>query len=131
VDDQPVLYHYTCSHSAEALGTEPGGPVVLLLAARELVELPGSVPWPGWFVWLTDMATPHANALGLTRETIQCDRTRYRYRVVNAPELTRWVAIRRLFPPEALEWLEAAPGARPMHWWVSPGPVAAVYDPEP
>lgn len=128
------LWHYTCRHSMLVLGTgraelqpawdlyDDAGRTALPSEHRPIAEL----------VWLTDLETPVAEALGLTRNLVRCDRTGYRYRVDDdrAPIL-RYVSVRRNLPPYARRALETAPGAMPMHWWVSSKPVSVVFDPVP
>jgi hypothetical protein len=125
------LYHYTCRHSMSVIGTGKG----LLLPAwsiydeqqraradeqtRALAEL----------VWLTDLEAPVAEALGLTRSTLRCDRTGYRYRVTDDQGIVRYVSMRRRLSADVRAGLETAPGAMPMHWWVSYEPVLVVFDP--
>jgi len=48
------------------------------------------LPWPSRFLWLTDMATPDRDALGLTMKVLDCDRTRYRYRATNNGGVVAW-----------------------------------------
>lgn len=119
-----ALWHYTCHHGWAALGN-----VGELVPARNLTDRIPPGWWPGDFVWTTDLAAPIRDALGLTMELAACDRTRHRYRVTDPATCTPWVDVRHVFPDAHL--LENAPGARPRHWWVSPLPVPAVYDPRP
>jgi hypothetical protein len=84
-------------------------------------------------VWLTDLDTPDADALGLTTSYIACDRTEYRYRVTDhAGVITwaEWVDLQR--PRYDLTFVSAfTMGRRPRHWWVADVPVPVVYDPRP
>ena len=119
-----TLFHYTCDHGRTALGE--GG---LLRPAGQLTDRP--LPWTGEFVWLTDLAHPNADALGLTRTLAPCDRTRHRYRVTDVRDVVPWTdAAHRLARP-IREEIEGEPGSRPRHWFVSVVPVPAIYDPIP
>ena len=104
-----LLYHYTCAHRVNQIRTSgvlrPNGVVFCL-------------------VWLTDMELPDRLALGLTSQILRCDRTEYRVTVDT--DAARWVDYARNVPLEARRALEFAPGALPMHWWVSTEPVPVV-----
>ena len=96
-----------------------------VLWPRPQIRLPVNV------VWLTDLAEPDRDALGLTSTMLSCDRTEYRVTV--APEAVGaavwWPVWSRRVEREIREAYEdAAPGLRPVHWWVSevPVPVASV-----
>lgn len=107
-----ALYHYTCG--------DHGGP--LIAEAGEV--RPGS--WG--LAWFTDLAVPDRAALGLQGPLARCDRTRYRFRATEEEHLVPWVAVRRNHPKVAA-LLEATPGVRLMHWWVSTRPVPVMLDP--
>ncbi len=117
------LYHYTCDHSRAAITD-------LLLPSRDLVD-PGhpNADLASPFVWLTDLTVPIPQALGLTMTAIACDRTVHRYRVTNPSDCNHWLDVRKMLPSHYVELLEAAPGVRPAHWWISTSPVPVVYDP--
>jgi hypothetical protein len=115
-----TLYHYTCDHGHTMLGT---GQAVLIPGSKQTDK---QMPWTAQFVWLTDLDRPVRDALGLTSKILACDRTVHRYRVTNPEQVVRWVTVARGYPRGEIE---AEPDARPMHWWVSRNPVAAVYDP--
>lgn len=126
------LYHYTCDHGREALGD-----LGQLRTAAELMSPakrdsldPGLVALLSW-CWLTDLATPHRDALGLTSHTLGCDRAAHRYQVV-LPTKTgaiRWTGARRYFRADLREELESAPGAMPRHWYIAPSGVQVVHFP--
>lgn len=108
----PTLYHYTCDHGHQGIGSGTG-----VLLARGLA-------------WLTDLEVPIRDALGLTSVILSCDRTRHRYRATDALEHVRpWMEVRRQVPAAWVEALETTPGAAPRHWWVSSWPVMVEYDP--
>jgi hypothetical protein len=112
------LFHYTCLHSAPAIKRD--GLVLPLADFRpDLADLP---PW-AYFAWFTDLDIPHAEALGLTRSTLACDRTVCRFRVLDASPVTQWIgSFARRRSPWASR-LEAVPGVLPAHWWLAAGPV--------
>lgn len=122
-----TLYHYTCDHGHEALGES----AVLLPAATRSDDVRFRYPgmWPSQLVWLTDLARPNRNGLGLTMNWVVCDRTAHRYRVTDDSLVMHWTDVARHLSREQRDLLEAAPGALPRHWWCSSGPVPVVYDP--
>ena len=120
--DEVTLYHYTCDHGRRALGDE-----CVLLPAAARIEDTG--PWTGELVWLTDLAHPHREGLGLTSHILDCDRTAHRYRVLPGALVDRWTTFARGLPRGYRESVEGAPGAMPAHWWVAVAGVPAVYDP--
>lgn len=126
------LYHWTCGHGLDGLGLVGSvTPPSLRFEgfAERLTELdPVIGPVAGGLAWFTDLGTPNRAALGLTMRRTMCDRTRYRYRVTDDGDVERWVTIRRTLPTSYVAALEEAPGARPMHWWVSRVPVPVVYE---
>jgi hypothetical protein len=75
--------------------------------------------------WLTDLDPPDRFGLGLTMNSIACDRTAWRC-TVDAPAAERWSAYARRVrvPRELRDELEA--GRLPAHWWVSETPVAVL-----
>ena len=114
------LWHYTCEHGVEGILTD--GTVNPTLNPV-LTDAHGA---PVTLAWFTDLDTPWRDALGLTSHTLRCDRTAYRFVVVEPEKCTRWVTVRGTYPRAAVDALESAPGAMPMHWWVAAGPVRAV-----
>lgn len=124
-----TLWHYTCDHTRAALGDSGR-----LISALAQIDAAKTADWPKWkrtisgLIWLTDLDVPIRDALGLTMNTIGCDRTRHRYRVVNYTAI-RYSVARRDLPKRLRDELESAPGAMPMHWWFAWTPVPVVYDP--
>lgn len=120
-----ALWHYTCHHGALALG-DTG---TLLCAAQQVDEappLPLGADMLLQMVWATDMSPPERAALGLTSNTIDCDRMAYRYRVPSYA-FRRWGTVRSSLPTQLVDALELAPGAQPAVWWVSFSPVAGAH----
>lgn len=112
------LWHYTCDHG-RALITD-----TLITTAKQIGK---PCNGPGDLVWMTDLASPAREPLGLTSNILSCDRTLHRFRVIDARQVVPWVKVRGAYRwAVELEW---APGARPMHWYVSGVDVPVVYDP--
>lgn len=116
-----TLYHYTCDHGHSLIRERviPG----TWQAGQSLIGTPGE------YVWFTDLALPLRDALGLTSHIVDCDRTVHRYRATSTADIVPWREVRRQW--EWAEELESAPGARPMHWFVSSVAVPVTYDPIP
>lgn len=121
---EAVLYHFTCDHGHDALGDDG----ILLPLATRLDNNP-VLFWPARFVWMTDLTLPNREGLGLTSHILRCDRTRFRYRVTDNRDIFRWSVAARGYTREQRDALEAEPGARPAHWYVSESPIPVVFDP--
>ena len=106
----PRLYHWTCYHHA---------PTVRVW--RTVTPHMGL----SWWTDLGDRSKRTRAATGLTSRTLDCDRMEYRCTATRPDLLTPWLVWRvdHQVAPGHVELLEAAPGARPDHWWVSPDPV--------
>ena len=102
------LFHYCCDHSNAKIEADNG------------ILRPGITG----FLWLTDLYPPIRAALGLTSTILDCDRMTNCWQVDEPTQAVRWVAVRKHMPDLAVE-LESAPGAAPMHWWVSAIPLKA------
>lgn len=105
----PQLYHYTCSdHAAEIRrdGLIKVSPVFGTGGQKQVV-------------WMTDLDVPNKKGLGLTSNLLSCDRTEYRFEITDPRAVFHWNEAKRYLPRGVVEQLEAAPGAMPMHWWVS------------
>lgn len=122
--DLPQLWHYTCSDHGGARIVD------VLLPANDLRAGAGhsGIGNFGRFIWLTDLAVPNREVLGLVGRFTKCDRTAIRYRVLDNTHVSRWVDVRRTVSAFHRQNLEASPGARPMHWYVSERPVPVVLD---
>jgi hypothetical protein len=103
-----ILFHFTCSHGAEAI-------------EREHRLRPNRHPWlPEPLLWLTDLVDPpNRDSLGLTSHTLRCDRMAYRFAVDTTAERWGTYAHRIGLPRITRDELEGAPGALPGHWWVA------------
>ena len=116
-----TLYHHTCDHGREQIGDEGD----LLSGATLKGEV---IFWPMNFVWLTTMRHPNADALGLTKNALACDRTAHTYEVTlpdDHESILPWAKVARDLPRELRDELELAPGVMPALWYVSLGPVPA------
>lgn len=109
-----ILWHYTCEHGHAKI------------QAQAAIILRPS-PVTGW-LWLTDLDGAPRKALGLTMNTIKCDRMAHRYLVTNAEALP-WMAVRQFVDPQYRDALEGADGVMPRHWFVSFKPTPARYIP--
>jgi len=109
------LYHFTCRHRAEMIGVhgqlEPNPQPYL--AGRPVV-------------WATDLYVADRDALGLTSETLACDRTEVRYQITEPDAFEPWTSWwPRKVAPDAVSQLTYPP-RRPRHWYVAVCPVWAV-----
>lgn len=111
------LWHYTCRDAVHLI-REAG------------VLRPGPHPWlPEPVVWATDLepdAVPDLDlALGLRGEHTRCDRTEYRFEVIEAGAFEPWSLYARrqiragVLDRSARELLDTTPGGFPRHWYVS------------
>lgn len=130
----PTLYHYTCQHGRDALA-DKGEVVSIRLHDPEAFATLTRRGLGLWALlsWFTDLDEPVREVLGLTSESITCDRTEYRYRVTDASNCERWVGstIRRFIGKQGsfVQRLELSGHALPMHWWVAVDPVPVEFDP--
>jgi hypothetical protein len=124
-----TLYHYTCDCGLAALGRRG---IIKPMSQWHPQALPFLKEWQalGYISWFTDLDTPVARALGLTRKQIRCDRTEFRYRVEDSSiaDIVPWIGseYRRLHPE--LRELELVRGVLPMHWYISTHPILASLD---
>lgn len=110
------VYHYTCRHRAELIGRrgvlDPSPqPFLRTRDGERYAEL----------VWLTDLADPDAEALGLTSHHLSCDRTEVRYRVVDPSPVQAWRTYKLRLDRTDVSALEL--GRRHDLWYVSARPV--------
>jgi hypothetical protein len=117
-----ALFHYTCAHRAPGI-RDDGLVIPGTKQQRDDGSPIGAIPW-ATFAWFTDLDVPIRDALGLTMEILRCDRTEYRFRAIEGARLIAWTSVRRNYVWSP--FLEAAPGARPAHWYVSVDPVPVV-----
>jgi hypothetical protein len=118
-----TLWHYTCRDAAP-----------LIEAAGVLVPPPRTL-LPDPVVWATDLepdAVPDLDlALGVRGAHARCDRTEYRFEVIDLAAFEPWTVYARrqvragLLDRGVRELLDSTPGGFPRHWYVSIGPVGA------
>jgi hypothetical protein len=116
------LFHFTCEHAAEKIGTR-----------GYLRPFPQPVLGGRALVWLTDLAVPDVEGLGLTSVTLSCDRTEFRYEVVDPKRALPWRVwwLGSGVPvPAAIALERCRPGLTPERWWVSTVPILAVRLPK-
>lgn len=111
------LYHYTCVHRARLIGQRG------TLNPNPQPFLDGRA-----LVWLTDLAEPDRDGLGLTSSMLHCDRTEIRYTVVDSQNVAvmswhQWAEIEHI-PRNVRSALEF--GGKPLHWYVALGPIQVV-----
>lgn len=107
-----TLYHFTCEHGHRDIETSG------FLKPFPHPFMPGVGP----LLWLTDLAEPTPDSVGLTSAYITCNRLKYRY-IVRCKAVTHWFDIRERAP----KWLVADMESfgQPEHWWVARRPVLA------
>lgn len=100
------LFHYTCSHARSKILLDG----ILKPNERGYRQL----------LWLTDLAVPSVQGLGLTSFMLRCDRTQWRVSVESeiATPWTKWAHDHKV-EWQIREVLDGTPGAMPLHWWVS------------
>lgn len=105
------LWHYTCDHGRRHIGDV------------------GALQPNRGRVWLTDLAEPDRDALGLTMRLLTCDRTQHRYRVLDDAGAVPYHAVRLAeFTADQRDELETGGGLL-RHWWIATTPVPVMYDP--
>ena len=114
----PDLWHYTCDHGARGIGRRG-----LLLPVRrhdpDAAARLGPWRWLADLIWMTPMHPPDPHLLGLTANTIRCDRTAYRYRVLRPDLAQPWLG--SPWHAQHPDWTTG--GDDPSMWWVADQPV--------
>jgi hypothetical protein len=120
-----VLYHYTCEHGYKGLGEAGTLHTIADRAPNRVQDLERlGTPDLAYLIWATDLEVPRRYALGLTSVLLHCDRTQYRYRVLEPDQFVAWPTARKDWPSLARR-LEVG-RARPLHWWVTAEPADVV-----
>lgn len=108
-----TLYHFTCEHGYTGIEK------TRTILPNRHAYLRGLGP----LIWLTDLADPDVDAVGLSSEVVlTCDRLAYRY-VVTSKACVPWSVVRMRAPVRAVTLLEAY--GKPEHWWVARRPLLA------
>ena len=123
-----TFYHYTCDHGREDIGDQ--GELLSLALLRPKALLSAGEDWVlrRQLIWVTDLAEPDIEGLGLTSETLTCERWRHRYRITNERPIQRFSDMQHRFSAYVQASLLAG-NARPEHWFVSWVPLPVVYEP--
>jgi hypothetical protein len=124
-----TLWHYTCEHGRRALGETGTLLPAALQSGVDVTRIRARHRWLLQVAWATDLDAPDIAGLGLTNETISCERWRHRYRITNESAFAPWHSYARTLPVSERDLLETATGALPAHWWVATLPAVAVYSP--
>ena len=122
-----ALYHYTCRHGRAHLGYAGTVLPPIIHSPAAMADLQPFQRGLALLCWFTDLDEAIAPALGLTSATLVCDRTQYRYWVLNGQDVQPWLTSRFRRDP-FLRKLELTPGAMPRHWWVADHGVGVALD---
>lgn len=128
---RPDLYHFSCSHTFEAMGRWGVLRPLVDLAPPEMLEpLDDIARVMASFVWLTADPNPTKRAIGLDNPAFECDRMAHRYRVSRKSGHTcvSWESVSQQWPPHLVATLRKSP-LKPSTWWLSPRPVPVIHDP--
>jgi hypothetical protein len=120
----PALFHFTCEHfwwDIRAVGA--------VVPHRHPL-----FPTLGPVVWFTTEREPDRYRVGLTSDTLACDRMAHRFRVAEHSTCIPWIDVREAmldgwqpgFDRETLHCFEF--GRAPHTWWLSRLPVPVVLD---
>ena len=113
-----ILYHFTCRDHGMP-GILRDGELRLQPRTRraQLAGLPH-------LIWMTDLDSAPREVLGLSSNTLTCDRMEVRFIIPRPRHVHRWIDVRGGVHPLVREQLESAPGVMPMHWYVTTEPQA-------
>lgn len=110
--NKPIkLHHYTCRHSLTKIArAETLAPMPQAFLAEPLI-------------WLTSLEIPNRDALGLTSNLLNCDRTEIRIDVTVDWAVPWNVYVNAIGTPKYIrKLLEEAPHD-PSTWWISTSPI--------
>ena len=113
---QTRLYHFTCDHGHDGLGTNG----TLQPQPHPLL------PQLSALTWMTTDPNPTRDDCGLTSTMLDCDRMEYRYRVTDRRHCIPWARLRQLATSDVLAILESY--GKPDTWWVARTPIPVVLD---
>jgi hypothetical protein len=118
----PALWHFTCDHFVTDIRA-----VGALVPHRHPL-----FPTLGPVVWLTTQEDPDRYAVGLTSDTLACDRMANRFRAAETQGCLPWPDVRDFMRDlgqpgfDALTLAMFDGGRAPATWWVSPTAVPVV-----
>ena len=125
------LYHYSCRHTVAQIERDAMLRPSAAWRHYDTLMICNGEPMSGLWrapavLWLTDLERPRRRALGLTSQTLDCDRTEYRYTVERSDTMVPWLdfATQHGANPEWLAVLHD--GREPEHWYVAVQPVPFV-----
>lgn len=75
---ESLLYHYTCGHAVPLI--RAAGHLIRTteqpwFRPESLRRIPAGGRWLPGVLWFTDLDVPHRYGLGLTMDTLRCDRS--------------------------------------------------------
>jgi hypothetical protein len=108
------IWHWTCDHRAPMI-REDG--LVKPHPQPVLARLELS--------WWSDLGPEHRYELGLTSNTLSCDRMEARFEAKIPAELIWWPHYARFVPRAIRDQLEV--GRLPAHWWIAIDPIAVTW----
>lgn len=128
------LYHYTCEHHAQNLartGRLVAGWDLAALSTQIALTVNPLTNLTSKLIWMTDLpdvTQETAHMVGLTMELVKCDRTEYRFRVLQSPGITPFDMLK--VPPFMQNALrELRKGVACNHIFVGTRPVQVVHQP--
>jgi hypothetical protein len=101
------LYHRTCAHQIEQI-LDDG---LLRPQPQPLLGLRAT--------WLTHVSWAGRQSLGLSSDTLRCDRMADLLELVEPEQVVPWSALRAGMDPRGVRMLERVPGTRPEYWWLT------------
>lgn len=119
-----TLFHYCCEHVAPKIARDGFLKPGMAWRHYDFKMLSHGEPMSGLWrapavVWLTDLARPDRQALGLTSFTLPCDRTEVRFTVSDATGVVPWRDFAETHGA-ASDWLSVMEAGRsPEHWFVA------------
>lgn len=111
------LWHFTCSHGRRGIGR------VGIVRPNRHAFLHGPP-----LAWFTDHPDPDRMSVGLTSETLTCDRMAYRYRVTDPADVEPFAAWSARNPQPLDVWSALTSHGDPARWFVSVVPVPVRLD---
>jgi hypothetical protein len=105
-------YHYTCEHGRNRIGLQG----TLKPHAQPLLNSAA-------LVWLTDLDHPDIDALGLTSDTLLCDRTEYGYKAIKPDGIVPWAEWADAHRIDKTRRAALEQGFAPDRWFVCEQPV--------